>query len=234
MEDSPIYTTPPRHKWATEDAQADNRMLRAAVGSLIARVEKAEAQVKEHPADLAGLIRQIQLRDKEAAEAKEHGLPLDGIAHMLGLNVFQYKPGDVVRAVAKLIDRADETDQIYGEALGEWKVNAGAAHRLLLERNEAHQELTYERQMRQQAEEARDKLVRRVKEQQDELAEQERDKLRLIQETYNWSAAVKKLEAERVAQPPKSQAKAARAKAKAILTGANPSAVQSALIQPQR
>ena len=79
-----------------------------------------------------------------------------------------------------------------------------------------------------------EKAEARVKEQQAELAQQERDKLRLIQETHNWSAAVKKLEAERIAQPPKSQANAARAKAKAILTGGNPSAVQGALIQPQR
>ena len=100
MEAPAEYHLSPRHKWATEDAQADNRMLRAAVASLIARIEKAEARVKE----------------LEAA--------------------------------------AIET---------------------------AH-ELTYERQMRQQADEARDKLARRVKEQQDELAEQEVDMLRLIQE----------------------------------------------------
>ena len=100
MEAPAEYRLSPPAKWATEDAQADNRMLRAAVGSLIARIEKADARVKE----------------LEAA--------------------------------------ATET---------------------------AH-ELTYERQMRQQAEEARDKLVRRVKEQQDELGEQEVDMLRLIQE----------------------------------------------------
>ena len=108
MEDSPIYTTPPRHKWATEEAQADNRMLGAAVASLIARIEKAEARVKE----------------LEAA--------------------------------------ATET---------------------------AH-ELTYERQMRQQADEARDKLVRRVKEQQDELGEQEVDKLTLLRELREGRAAL--------------------------------------------
>ena len=43
-------------------------------------------------------------------------------------------------------------------------------------------ELTYERQMRQQAEEARDKLARRVNEQQDELSEQETEKMLLIRE----------------------------------------------------
>ena len=106
-------------EWATDCAQGESRVLRAGVAALSARIEKAEAQVKEHPKDLAGLIRQIQLRDKEAAE--------------------------LAFEVADLADK-----------------------------------LIYERQMRQQADEARDKLVRRVKEQQDELAEQEVSKLKLI------------------------------------------------------
>ena len=107
-EETPAYypVTPPAN-WAIEDAQADNRMLRAAVGSLIARIEKAEARA---------LKAEALLKEQD----REDGLTSD--------------------------------------------------------------ELTYERQMRQQAEEARDKLVRRVKEQQDELSEQERDKLALLVE----------------------------------------------------
>ena len=123
MESPADYRLSPPANWATEDAQADNRMLRAAVGSLITRIEKAEARA---------LKAEALLKEQD----REDGLTSD--------------------------------------------------------------ELNYERQMRQQTEEAMVKLAGRVKEQQDELAEQEVDMLRLIQETYNWSAAVKKLEAERI------------------------------------
>ena len=107
MESPADYRLSPPANWATEDAQADNRMLRAAVGSLITRIEKAEARA---------LKAEALLKEQD----REDGLTSD--------------------------------------------------------------ELTYERQMRQQAEEAMGKLVRLVKEQQDELAEQEVDMLRLIQE----------------------------------------------------
>jgi len=53
MESAAYYRVTPPAEWATEDAQAQNRMLRAAVESLIARTEKAEARVKEQQAELA-------------------------------------------------------------------------------------------------------------------------------------------------------------------------------------
>ena len=61
--------------------------------------------------------------------------------------------------------------------LGFW---ATAVAALLGHVEETAHELSYERQMRQQTEEAMVRLVRRVKEQQDELAEQEVAKLALI------------------------------------------------------
>ncbi len=64
---------------------------------------------------------------------------------------------------------------------------------------EATRELSYERQMRQQTEEALGKLAGRVKELQAALAEQEHTKLLLIQETHRWSAAVRAERAERAA-----------------------------------
>ena len=70
---------------------------------------------------------------------------------------------------------------------------ADEAAELAFQLAEMAYELTYERQMRQQTEEAMIKLGRRVSEQQAELSEQEAAKLELVKENLEWRVVVDEL-----------------------------------------
>lgn len=162
------------HAIASQGAVYDRNQLLAHADALTARLTAVrEADELAWPAEGLSQHRFDQITDyREQCRA---GLEMSdvGFAH-------------------EALDELLSSHAAYERALELMKARAERTEASRQETAEATRELSYERQMRQQTEEAMITLAARVKEQQQELADQEHAKMLLIQQTHRWSHAEKR------------------------------------------